>query len=261
MHPLLNIATTAARNASKIIVRSLDKLDSISISAKSCNDFVTEIDKASEISIIETIHKAYPDHAILAEESGQIGNHDYTWIIDPLDGTCNFMHGHPHFSISIAVQYKNKIKHGITYDPLRDELFYASHGSGAFLNNRRIRVNTRKTFEGALIGTGFGHKGIRNLPRHLAIEEVLLPQIAGLRRSGSAALDFAYIACGRIDGFWEFNLSPWDIAAGALFIREAGGLVSDFEGGESYLTTGNVIAGNPKIFKLLLANIHKIQLL
>lgn len=257
MHPILNIAIAAARNASKIVLRSLDKLDSLNISSKGHNDFVTEVDKKSEEAIIQTIQKAYPDHAILAEESGVIGSHDYTWIIDPLDGTLNFMHGHPHFSITIAVQYKNKTKHGVTYDPLRDELFYASRGTGAFYNNRRIRVASRKSFEGTLIGTGYGHKSLQNLPRHIAIEQALLPQAAGIRRSGSAALDFAYTACGRIDGFWEFNLSPWDIAAGALLVTEAGGIVSDFEGKENFLESGNVIAGNPKIFKALLTTIHK----
>jgi myo-inositol-1(or 4)-monophosphatase len=255
MHPIINIATTAARNATKIILRSLDKLDSISIAEKKPNDFVTEIDQQVEQEIIQTIFKAYPEHAILAEESGVTGDSDYVWIIDPIDGTLNFMHGHPHFSIAIAVKHKNKIEHGLIYDPLRDELFHATRGAGAFLNNRRIRVSTRKTFAGASIGTGYGHKHPENLPHYLAILGAMLPQAAGIRRSGSAALDFAYVACGRIDGFWEFNLAPWDIAAGSLIVKEAGGLVGDFNGEEHYLETGNVLAGNPKIFKLLLQTV------
>jgi myo-inositol-1(or 4)-monophosphatase len=257
MNPILNIALMAARNASKIILRSLDKLDTINVAEKANNDFVTEVDQASEREIISTILKAYPDHAILGEESGMQGSSDYVWIIDPLDGTLNFIHGHPHFSIAIAVKHKNKIEHGLVYDPLRDELFSASNGSGAFLNNRRIRIGSRKTFNGASIGTGFGHGKHENIEPHLSILRELMPHVAGIRRSGSAALDLAYVAAGRIDGSWEIGLKPWDIAAGSLIIREAGGLVSDFEGRENYLESGNIVSANPKLFKLLLQAIKK----
>lgn len=256
MDPLINIATKAARNASKIILRSLDNLDNILINEKSTNDFVTEIDKKSEEEIIKVIRQAYPDHAILGEENGLIGSNDYTWIIDPIDGTTNFIHGHPHFSISIGIKYQNQLQHGLIYDPLRQELFTATRGAGAFLNNRRIRVSTRKTLHSSLIGSGYGHSREQNLQDYLKILSALLPPTAGIRRSGSAALDFAYVAAGRIDGLWEFGLSPWDIAAGAVLVKEAGGIISDFAGQENFLETGNVIAGNIKIFKILLQTIN-----
>lgn len=259
MHPIMNIATQAARAASKIILRYLDKLDTINIAEKGPHNFVTEVDQKSEAEIIKTIHKAYPDHAIFAEESGVTGSNDYTWIIDPIDGTTNFIHGLPHFCISIAVRYKNKIEHGLIYDPIRDELFHATRGAGAHLNNRRIRVSTRKTFTNTLIGTGLGYRHPEVLPHHLAIIEKLSLQTAGIRRSGSAALDFAYVAAGRIDGLWEFKLAPWDMAAGAVIVKEAGGIVGDFAGKDNFLETGNVIAANIKLFKLLVTTVHKAQ--
>lgn len=259
MQPLINIATTAARNASRIIIRSLDRLDTIKISEKHHNDFVTEIDQQSEQEIIATIRKSYPDHAIWGEEGGQSGKSDYTWIIDPIDGTTNFLHGHPHFSISIGIQYKDKIEHGLIYDPLRQELFTATRGGGAFLNDRRIRVGTRKSLTGSLIATGFNSKTIGYLPQYLKILSKLLPEAAGVRRSGSAALDFAYVAAGRVDGFWEFTLSPWDMAAGLLLVKEAGGWVTDFDEKENYFSTGNVIAANQKIHKLLLQIIQETR--
>lgn len=256
MHPLINIAIKAARSASKTILRAYDRLDTIKVSEKNPNDFVTETDQQVEQEIISTILDAYPDHAILGEESGKSGTSDYTWIIDPIDGTTNFFHGHPHFCISIGIQYKNTIEHGLIYDPLRQELFTATRGAGAFLNDRRIRVAQRKQLAGSIIASGFGNKSIKNIDTYLKIFAAILPQAAGTRRSGSAALDFAYVACGRIDGFWEMNLAPWDIAAGSLIVKEAGGIVDDFDGAGKYMATGNVIAGNANIFNLISQIVH-----
>ncbi len=254
MQPILNIAINAARNASKIITRSIGRLDSQHITEKQSNDFVTEVDKQAEKEIIHTIRKNYPDHRIIAEESGLLegSNENFTWIIDPLDGTTNFIHGIPHFCISIAVSYKMKIEHGVIFDPIRNELFIASRGEGAMLNDRRIRVSSNIKLEKSLIGTGFPFKHPQNIPIYLRIFENMLPKVGGMRRAGSAALDLAYVAAGRFDGFWELALSEWDIAAGILMIKEAGGLVSDALGEEKYFENGNIIAGNPKIFKGLL---------
>lgn len=257
MQPILNIASRAARSAGGIILRGLERLDTVQVSEKNHNDFVTEIDKQSEKIIIEAIRKAYPNHAILGEESGHLeGNEEFVWIIDPLDGTRNFMHGFPHFCISIGFKYKDRLEHGLIYDPIRQEIFTASRGNGAQLNNRRIRVSNRATLKGALLGTGFPFRPTADFTTYLKTLSHLMPQTGGIRRAGSAALDLAYVAAGRMDGFWEFALSPWDIAAGSLLVLEAGGLVSDIRGGEDYLSTGDVIAGNPKIFKAILQNVR-----
>lgn len=259
MQPLLNIAVTAARNASRIIMRSLGRVEAHHISEKNRNDFVTEVDKAAEKEIIATIQKNYPNHKIISEEAGTIeGDDTFVWIIDPLDGTTNFIHGIPHFSISIAVLYKGKIEHGVIYDPIRNELFVASRGDGARLNDRRIRVSSNIKVERSLIGTGFPFKNPENISIYLRIFSDMLSQVGGMRRAGSAALDLAYVAAGRFDGFWELGLSEWDMAAGILLIKEAGGLVSDVHGEEKCLETGNIIAGNPKIFKNLLQIIKPI---
>lgn len=218
------------------------------------------MDQLAEREIINTIHKAYPDHGILAEESGKSAheNSKYVWIIDPLDGTTNYLHGFPFYAVSIAVQHKNRIEHGVVYDPIRQELFTASRGDGAQLNNQRIRVSKRQNLEGALLGTGFPFKDIEKLPIYLKSFQALTSQASGIRRAGAAALDLAYVAAGRLDGFWELGLSPWDMAAGALIISEAGGLISDFNGAENYLENGNVVTGNPKVFKQLLQVIQPI---
>jgi myo-inositol-1(or 4)-monophosphatase len=257
MHPTLNIAINAARNASKIIVRSLERLGSIQVIEKQRNDFVTEVDRLAEIEIIKTLRKAFPDHKIIAEESGiSEGREDYIWIIDPLDGTTNYIHGIPHFAVSIAMQYKGKLEHGLIYDPIRDELFVGSRGEGARLNDRRMRVSQQLKLEASLIGTGFPFKTPENIEPYIRAFETLLTKTIGLRRAGSAALDLAYVAAGRLDGFWELGLSPWDMAAGALLIKEAGGMVGDTTGGENYLATGDIVAGNPRIFKALLQVVH-----
>jgi len=256
MQPMLNIAVRAARNAGNIIARSVDRLDQLTVTVKAENDFVSEIDRQAEQEIIYTIRKAYPNHSILAEESGSDGDNDFVWIIDPLDGTTNFLHGFPQFAVSIGLKHKGRLEQAVVYDPLRQELFTASRGCGAHLNDRRIRVSKHKELEGALLGTGFPFKQQQHLDAYLNTFKALFPMTAGIRRAGSAALDLAYVAAGRLDGFWEIGLNPWDMAAGVLLIQEAGGLVSDFSGGNDFLTTGNIVTANPKVFKAMLQKIR-----
>lgn len=261
MHPMLNIAVRAARRAGNIITRSMEKIDQLDITEKSPNDFVSEVDRKAEQAIIDVLHDAYPQHSILAEESGLVSGKDndsdeYQWIIDPLDGTTNFLHGFPQFAVSIAFKHKGRLEQAVVYDPMRQELFTATRGGGAQLNDHRIRVTNRKYLDGALLGTGFPFKAQKHLDTYLDTFKALFPMTAGIRRPGSAALDLAYVAAGRLDGFWEIGLNPWDMAAGALLIQEAGGLVSDFSGGNEYLETGNVVAGNPKVFKAVLQTIR-----
>lgn len=257
MHPALNIAIKAARRAGQIINRASNDLDLLKVSTKQPNDFVTDVDRAAEASIIETLQEAYPGYGILAEESGETagkGNNDaeYQWIIDPLDGTTNFIHGMPQYAVSIALAKAGVVEQAVVFDPNRNELFTASKGAGAFLNERRIRVSKRLKLQDALIGTGFPYRQFQHIDSYLAIFKELAQKTAGLRRPGAASLDLAYVACGRYDAFWEFGLAPWDMAAGSLLISEAGGLVSDLRGETNYLETGNIIAGTPKVFSPLL---------
>lgn len=256
MHPTLNIAIRAARNAGKVITRYVNHVDSLNITSKGYNDFVSEVDRQAEAEVINVIRKAYPDHSILAEEGGEQGHNEYQWIIDPLDGTTNFLHGFPQFAVSIALQHKNKIEQSVVYDPLRQELFTATLGSGAFLDERRIRIRKATGLQGTLIGTGFPFKHPQHLDAYLGMFKSIHLQTAGIRRAGAASLDLAYVAAGRLDGFWEIGLNPWDMAAGVLLIQEAGGLVSDFSGGHDFLETGNLVAGSPKVFKEILQNIQ-----
>ncbi len=253
MHdPILNIAIEAAKQAGQIIVRAMDRLDKIKIAEKNPNDFVTDIDQKAERAIITTIQKAYPHHTILSEESGEhLGEDaDYQWIIDPLDGTRNFIHGFPHFAVSIAVMHKNKLEYGVIYDPARQECFTAARGKGAQLNDRRIRVASRKELHHCLLGTGFAY---RHRDKEAALPaqclQAIMPICGDIRRAGAAALDLAYVACGRLDGFWEWGLRIWDIAAGVLLVKEAGGLVTDPLGQEDYLQSGHVVAANPAVLK------------
>lgn len=256
--PIVNIAVRAARAAGNTILRSLDRLDTIQISEKSPNDYVTDIDQKVEKEIIGIIQKAYPSHSILGEENGEITGKedDYVWIIDPIDGTRNFIHGFPQFAVSIAVSYKGKIEHGVIYDPVKQELFSASRGKGARVNDRRMRVSTRKTLEDCLLGTGCpSDRSPKLIEAYTDSLKAVIPLCGDVRRAGAATLDLAYVACGRLDGFWEGGLKIWDIAAGALMIKEAGGIVCDFEGGENFLDSGNIVAANPKVLKLLLKTI------
>ncbi|ADN76965.1 inositol monophosphatase [Ferrimonas balearica DSM 9799] len=249
MHPMLNIAVRAARNAGNVIARAFEDLDKVEAEQKGLNDFVTNVDRDAERAIVATIQKAYPKHTIIGEECGTItGEHDeFQWIIDPLDGTTNFMKGIPHFAVSIALQIKGKIEHGVIYDPIRNELFSASRGAGVQLNGYRIRVANKRDLKGTILGTGFPFKQRQHMEPYMAIFAELFNDVADMRRAGSAALDLAYVAAGRLDGFWEIGLKPWDIAAGELMVREAGGLVSDFVGGHGQLTSGNIVAGAPKV--------------
>ncbi|PCJ86451.1 MAG: inositol monophosphatase [Thiotrichaceae bacterium] len=249
MQPMVNIAVRAARAAGDIIVRNMDRLDRLKVVTKQNNDFVTSVDHMAEEIIIATIKDAYPDHGILAEESGtQSEDSEYQWIIDPLDGTTNYLHGFPQFAVSIALKYRGRLEAGVIYDPIAQELFTASRGNGAMLNDKKIRVTGHKGLTNALIGTGFPYYDQSYLDTYLETMKEIMQKTAGLRRPGSAALDLAWLAAGRIDGFWEFNLKAWDIAAGVLIVREAGGIVSDFENSDGYLESGDIIAAAPKVF-------------
>ncbi len=252
MHPLLNVAVMAARSAGNSLMRNLVKLDKLKIEIKGHNDYVSEADHAAERAVIDTIHKHYPDHAILAEESGVSGESDTVWIIDPLDGTTNYLHGFPQFAVSIGVRVKGRVEHGVVYDPMRQELFTASRGSGAQLDGRKIRVSGRTHLEGALIGTGFPFRNANiDMTPYLNMLGKVVRNTAGVRRPGAAALDLCYVAAGRLDGFWESGLSAWDLAAGTLIIREAGGIVSGLDGSEDFLGTGHILCGTPKIYAAL----------
>ena len=247
MKPTTNIAVRAARQAGSILMRYFEHLDSLKVVEKNKNDYVTEVDRGAEQAIISTIRQAYPEHAILAEETGDHGGNDFQWVIDPLDGTTNYLHGFPQFSISIALKHRGVLESAVVYDPLKDELFTADKGNGAYLNERRIRINNQKTLSGALIGTGIPFRDRRFIDQYLGMLKDMTQDTAGIRRPGSAALDFAWLAAGRIDGFWELGLSQWDFAAGALLVKEAGGTVTDLNGGDKYLETGNVVASNVKL--------------
>ncbi len=251
MHPMLTIAIRAARNAGDLIRRSSENIGQLTISKKSKNDFVTEVDRMAEQEIISVIKYAYPDHGIVAEESGETKGNNYTWIIDPLDGTTNYLHGYPQYAVSIALKNKRKTEVGVVYDPLRDELFTAEKGGGAMLNNRRIRVSKQTDLSTALLGTGFPFKYPQHLDTYLHMFKTLTPMTAGIRRAGSAALDLAYLSAGRLDGFWEIGLKEWDMAAGILLVQEAGGVVTDFSFNEHYVKSGNIITGNPKMHQAI----------
>ncbi|MBM4197569.1 MAG: inositol monophosphatase [Gammaproteobacteria bacterium] len=261
MQALLNTAIKAARKGGDTALRYLNRVAELDIRTKARNEFVTQVDLTAETAIIESIRERYPDHGFLAEESGRQGGGDeYVWIVDPLDGTTNFVHGFPVFSVSLALQVRGQIEVGVVYDPCRQELFTATRGGGAQLDGRRIRVSGRPGLEGALIGTGFPYRSNTVwLDRYLKMLRAVMEETAGVRRPGSAALDLCYVAAGRLDAFWEFGLSPWDMAAGTLMIREAGGVVASLTPGADHLETGNVIAGSPKaqeaLLKLLLPHL------
>ena len=262
MHPMLNIAVKAARRAGSIINRAALDRTQLEIHSKRANDFVTQVDKSAEVAIIEVIHQAFPDHAVLGEESGALPGRgggaarsvqtEYRWVIDPLDGTTNFIHGFPQYCVSIALQHRGATQHGVIYDPSKNELFTASKGRGAFLDDRRVRVSKCAQLKDALVGTGFPFKEMTRLDLYMKQLRHLMQNCSGVRRAGAAALDLAYVAAGRIDAFWEMGLSPWDMAAGALMIQEAGGLVGDLAGEFNYLESGDIAAATPKVFPQLL---------
>ena len=253
---MLNIAVRAARKAGSVINRATLDGAGFEVRAKQQNDFVTRVDHAAEGAILEIVRKAYPDHALLAEESGAAaGAAEYEWVIDPLDGTTNFIHGFPQYCVSIAIRHRGALAHGVVYDPNRNELFTASKGRGAFLNDRRIRVSKCTRLGEALVGTGFPFKEGARIELYSKQLKNIMQSTAGVRRAGAAALDLAYVACGRLDAFWEMGLSPWDMAAGALLIQEAGGLVGDLRGDDGYLQSGEIACATPKIFATLLQSL------
>lgn len=254
---MLSIAVKAAREAGRIINRASHDVGSISIQTKDYNDFVSEVDRSAEQAIIDVLKDAYPDHGFWGEESGH-DNHeaDNIWIIDPLDGTTNFLHGFPQYCISIALQQKGVLTQAVIYDPVRNDLFTATKGRGAFLNDKRIRVSNRSKLQDSLIATGFPYRDFTYLDSYLGMLKDMIKKTTGIRRPGSAALDLAYVAVGWVDGFFEINLSAWDIAAGGLIVQEAGGIVGDFEGNESWLETGNIVAANPKVFAQMLQTLN-----
>jgi myo-inositol-1(or 4)-monophosphatase len=251
MQPMLNIAVRAARSAGDLILRSADNVGLLHIDQKGKNDYVSEVDRMAEREIINIIKAAYPEHAILAEESGKHKGNDFVWVIDPLDGTTNFLHGFPQYAVSIGLKHKGRLEVGVVYDPLRDELFTAKRGGGAMLNNRRIRVTNQTSLKGALIGTGFPFKTEQHLDAYVGMFRSITTGAAGIRRAGAAVLDLAYVAAGRLDGFWEIGLMEWDMAAGILLIKEAGGVVTDFAFNDNYLVSGNVITGSPKMHQIM----------
>ncbi len=250
MDPLLNVAVMAARRAGSALIKKMVNLDKLKVERKAHNDFVSDADRAAEKAVIDCIHKHYPEHAILAEESGASGESDTVWIIDPLDGTTNYLHSFPVFAVSIGVQVKGRMEHGVVYDPMRQELFTASRGEGAQLDGRRIRVSGQNDLSRALIGTGipFREKDIDIGPYMAALTKTI-QNTAGFRRAGAAALDMAYVAAGRLDAYFETNLHSWDLAAGSLIVREAGGIVSGVDGSENFLETGHVLTGTPRIYR------------
>ncbi|MFP5350155.1 MAG: inositol monophosphatase family protein [Gammaproteobacteria bacterium] len=256
MHPMLNTAVKAARRAGTVIMRHLDRVDTLAIESKGRSDFVTEVDRRAETEIIHILRGAYPDHGIMAEESGSQPGDQYVWIIDPLDGTTNFLHGYPQFAVSIALQNKGKLEQAVVFDPLRNELFTASRGQGAQLNDRRIRVSRTADMQYALLGTGFPFRSTKFLDVWIDTFRALMIDTSGVRRAGSAALDLAHVACGRLDGFWEFGLHVWDMAAGCLLIEEAGGRLGDPLGGQNHLQSGDIVSGNPKIYAEMLKRIQ-----
>lgn len=261
MEPMLTIALKAARKAGEVIESAFERLDLVNVEEKGRNDFVSEVDRKAEAEVIYHLKKAYPDHRFVGEEGGTSGNleSEYEWMIDPLDGTTNFLHGIPHFAVSIACFYRGQIEHAVIVDPMKREEFTASRGKGAVLNGRRMRVSNRKGMDGALIGTGIPFNGfaLEHIDPYMDCLKEVASLTAGVRRPGSAALDLAYVAAGRFDGFWEMNLKPWDIAAGVLLLKESGALISDFKGGGDFIKSGHIVAASPKVFKPLLQVVQK----
>ncbi|WP_309679157.1 inositol monophosphatase family protein [Polaromonas sp.] len=260
LHPMLNVAIKAARAAGALINRAALDVEAVRVSLKQTNDFVTEVDQAAEAAIIETLLTAYPGHGILAEESGSehgAKDSELVWIIDPLDGTTNFIHGFPFYCVSIALAVRGKIEQAVVYDPTRNDIYSASKGRGAYINDRRLRVGKRTRLQECLVSTGFPYRPGDKLKPYLNMLGEVMSQCAGVRRAGAAALDLAYVAAGNCDGFFETGLQPWDVAAGSLLVTEAGGLIGNFTGESDFLHQGECVAGNPKIYGQLVTTLGK----
>jgi myo-inositol-1(or 4)-monophosphatase len=255
-HPVLNVAIEAAHAAGNIMRRQMQHVDAIPVERKARHDYVSEVDKACEAEIVREISRYYPDHAFLCEEGGETGDSEYIWVIDPLDGTSNYLHGIPHFAVSIAQQVKGRTEHAVVYDPIRDELFTASKGSGAFLNNKRIRVSARNGLEGAVLATAFPFRKREHLQAYAKVFQAVFSKVEDFRRAGTASLDLAWVAAGRMDGYFEVALKPWDVAAGTLIVREAGGVVMDFDGHDAVENSGSIIAAPFKVMTPLRQVIH-----
>ncbi|HGK8530541.1 TPA: inositol-1-monophosphatase [Yersinia enterocolitica] len=261
MHPMLTIAIRAARKAGNLIAKHYETPDSVEASQKGSNDFVTNVDRDAESMIVDVIRKSYPKHTIIGEEYGELVGEDYDvqWVIDPLDGTTNFIKRLPHFAVSIAVRIKGRTEVAVVYDPMRNELFTATRGQGAQLNGYRLRGTNAKDLDGTILATGFPFKVKQHAPAYIRIVGKLFEQCADFRRTGSAALDLAYVAAGRVDGFFEIGLKPWDFAGGELLVRESGGVVTDFAGGHNHFSSGNIVAGNPRVVKGILQSIVQAE--
>jgi myo-inositol-1(or 4)-monophosphatase len=255
-HPVLNVAIEAAHAAANIMRRQMQHVDAIPVERKARHDYVSEVDKACEAEIVREISRYYPDHAFLCEEGGETGDSEYVWVIDPLDGTSNYLHGIPHFAVSIAQQVKGRTEHAVVYDPIRDEIFTASKGSGAFLNSKRIRVSARNGLEGAVLATAFPFRHREHLQAYAKVFQAVFSKVEDFRRAGTASLDLAWVAAGRMDGYFEVALKPWDVAAGALIVREAGGVVMDFDGSDAVENSGSIIAAPYKVMTPLRQLIH-----
>jgi myo-inositol-1(or 4)-monophosphatase len=246
-HPILNVAIEAAHAAGEVMRRQVQHVDAIPFEKKARHDYVSEVDRACEAEIVREIKRFYPDHAFLCEESGASGDGEYVWVIDPLDGTSNYLHGLPHFAVSIALQINGRTQHAVVYDPIRDELFNASRGSGAFMNNKRMRVSSRNGLDGAVLATAFPFRERDKLPAFGRVFQAVFSKIEDIRRAGTASLDLAWVAAGRMDGYFEIGIKPWDVAAGALLVREAGGVVMDFNGNDAVEDAGSIIAAPYKV--------------
>lgn len=261
MHPMLNIAVRAARAGGRVLTKYMDRLDTLTIESKGKNDFVSEVDKLTEAEIVDVLQRSFPDHQFICEESGLSGNEkaEYKWYIDPLDGTKNYLHGYPAFCVSIAVEHKGRMEQAVIYNPVSQELFTASRGEGATLDGKRLRVSKRGGIEEALLSTGYSNDGNSDYEAYLKTLNHFTQNASGIRRHGSAALELAYVAAGRLDGYWQYNLKPWDVAAGALIVREAGGLIGDTKGESDWLKSGNVIAASPRIFDQMVRAIKELR--
>lgn len=262
MHPMMNIAIRAARAGGRVLTKHMDRLDSIKIETKGHNDFVSEVDRLAEAEIVNTLSRSYPDHAFICEESGESGNPDaeFKWYIDPLDGTKNYLHGYPSFCVSIAAAQHNRMEQAVIYNPVSQELFTATRGGGATLDDKRLRVNKNTPISSALLSTGFANNGTSNYRAYRRTFDAFSEGASGIRRQGSAALELAYVAAGRLDGYWQFGLNKWDIAAGALIVREAGGLIGDMSGNEDWFESGNVIAASPKVFHSMVQTFNSLKI-